>query len=296
MRIAIYFPLSLLLGLLPCAQASSIKVMSFNIRYDGAAGSTSNQQNAWLAESGLHRRDLALRAIADYDPDLLGLQEALKNQVDDVVREFGDLDYYGVGRDDGKQTGEFCCIFFRRARFSKVAEGTFWLNENAEQPGTRFPETCCARIASWIVLQERDAKNRELLVVNTHWDHQVQLAREFSARLIKDRLPSLANGRPIIVMGDLNAGPDNPAIQTLLASGRGAGVELLDSGRQAKTTLRKDEGTFHGFRGRSMGARIDYVLHTAGFQTLQSGILRTSSESRYPSDHYPVTATLEFSK
>lgn len=270
-----------------------IKVMSFNLRYDAGAGEATDRENAWISKSGEHRRDLAMYTIADYDPDLLCVQEALTNQAEDIRAKFPEYAFYGVGRDDGKQEGEYSGIFYRKERFDCRKQGEFWLNEKSDQAGSRFPETCCARIATWVVLRDRHDGN-EFVLLNTHWDHQVQAARVFSAKLIRKRLAELAEGKPVIVTGDLNAQPDNLAFQMLIEPSNASDVQLIDSYRKAHSQVADEEATYHGFRGSVRGARIDYVLHSSEFRTKVAGIERWHLGQRYPSDHYPVTATLEF--
>jgi exonuclease III len=67
---------------------------------------------------------------------------------------------------------------------------------------------------------------------------------------------------------------------------------LVDSYRQVTPTIGRDEATYHGFSGRTLGSRIDFVLHDGSFETLDAAIVRTNYSGRYPSDHFPVTATL----
>ncbi|MEQ8211601.1 MAG: endonuclease/exonuclease/phosphatase family protein [Lacipirellulaceae bacterium] len=286
-------------------QPHASRVMSFNIRFDEAEGYLSPKENSWISLSGKHRRDLVLQMVSDFDPDILCLQEPLMNQVQDIRRMLTKHGFYGVGRDDGKQTGEYCAILFRRSRFEPVDQGTFWLNEQADQPGSRYPKTCCARIASWIILNDLLAEGRELVVLNTHWDHQIQDSRLFSAVLIRKRLPELAGDRPILVMGDLNVPPENPAFTQLVTPTQENPLRLIDSYRSVyplpepidevrdQFRLRAEEGTFNNFKGWTYGNRIDFILHSKHFRTLEAGIVRFNKEGRYPSDHFPVTATLQ---
>ncbi len=271
-----------------------LKVMSFNIRYDGSPGKPSDEENAWLATSGQHRRDMVFQVLADCDPDILCLQEALKNQIADLQGALPGHAFYGVGRDDGVEKGEYSGIFFRRDRFAKRDEGSFWLNKDPDQPGTKFPKTCCARLASWLILQDKQANNREFLMLNTHWDHQIQDSRLFSAPLIRQRMKALAGNLPYLVAGDLNVRTDNRAFQLLKTATPDNRLELLDSYREMHPQPEKNEGTFHGFRGNTDGPRIDFVLHSQSFRTTSADIVRTHEQLRYPSDHYPVTATLVF--
>ena len=272
--------------------AAPMTVMSFNVRWGNAVSEPSGQENAWVAATGLHRRDLARQLVAEGDPDILCLQEALKHQVEDLQGALPDHVFYGVGRDDGVEKGEYCGIFFRRDRFTKSDQGNFWLNEDSDQPGTRFPGTCCARLATWVLLKDKQTNHREFLLLNTHWDHQVQAARLFSSKLIRSKLKSLASERPLLLTGDLNVPTDNQSFQLLVNATSENPIALLDSYRKSHPQPEKEEGTFHAFRGNTDGPRIDYVLHSQSFRTQQADIVRMHEKSRYPSDHYPVTATL----
>jgi endonuclease/exonuclease/phosphatase family metal-dependent hydrolase len=272
--------------------AVPIKVMSFNLRFDATAGVAADQANAWMATSGKHRRDIALQVVRDFDPDLLCVQEALANQIEDLQTALKGHRFYGLGRDDGRKAGEYCGIFYRHDRLAVVDQGTFWLNEAPDQPGTRYPGTCCARIASWMILRDQADGDEELVLLNTHWDHQIQAARLFSAQLIRQRLSQLAGTRPIVIVGDLNVTTDNPAFRRLVGSTSSGALALSDSFRQVQAKPQENEATFHGFRGNAAGRRIDFVLHTDDFQTVAAQIVRSHQEGRFPSDHFPVTATI----
>ena len=290
------FGKTLLCLLLSCMAGSAaatppLSVMSFNIRFDATAGVAADQANAWLATSGIHRRDIALQVAGEVDPDLLCIQEALTNQVEDLQAALPTHGFYGVGRDNGQEAGEYCGVFYRQDRFAAIDQGTFWLNEKSDQPGTRYPKTCCARIASWVLLRDKAAGGREYLLVNTHWDHQIQDARRFSATLIRQRLKTLAAGRPILLAGDLNVSDDNPAFQLLLGSTADGTLALTDSYRKAHAKPQENEGTYHAFRGNTDGNRIDYVLCSDDFQVRSAEIIRTHQRQQYPSDHFPVVVT-----
>jgi endonuclease/exonuclease/phosphatase family metal-dependent hydrolase len=266
-----------------------IKTMSFNIRFDN--GSPSNATNAWISTTGTSRRDLAISVINDFGPDILGVQEALNNQVNDLKSGLPQYGFYGVGRDNGATAGEYSGIFYRSDRFTQTNHGTFWLSNTPDVPSF-FPGTCCRRIASWAILEDNQAGNREYFVLNTHWDHQIQAAREHSAQLIRQRINTLAGGRPLIVMGDLNASESNVAFLDLIGSNDPGGFQLLDSYREVAPVRDRHEATFNGFTGATFGFRVDYVLHNVFFQTDDASIVRTDFSGSYPSDHYPVTALL----
>ncbi|MCA9103737.1 MAG: endonuclease/exonuclease/phosphatase family protein [Planctomycetales bacterium] len=272
-----------------CTAAEPIKVMSFNIRYD--SGAPSSADDRWISTVGANRRDLATTVINDFAPDILGVQEALYNQVADLQAALPDHGFYGVGREDGRNSGEFSGIYYRADRFTRVDQGTFWLTTTPASV-SKYPGTCCYRIASWAILADATAGGQEYFVLNTHWDHQVQAAREFAAALIRDQLDTLAGDRPLIVMGDLNANENNAAYRELVGVNDPGGLQLLDSYREVVPVRTALEASFHGFTGGTYGSRIDFVLHSDAFVAEDATIVRTSFDGSYPSDHFPVTATL----
>ena len=287
--------LSVVLFLLAHALASAaepFKVMSFNLRGDFDGGVATDKPTGWLRKDGEHRRELALRLAREADADLLGVQEAYHNQVQELDAALPGHAFVGVGRDDGAEKGEHSCLYYRTSRFELIDSGTFWLSKTPDKPST-YPGAACPRIATWAVLRDREADGRELLVVNTHWDHVSAEARRYSAELIRERLKELVGNRAAIVIGDLNATEEDESITTLIG---GDDQRLTDSYREFHPQRRDDERSFHDFQGGEEGSRIDYIVHTAGLRATAAEIVRTAYDGRYPSDHYPVTATLEWNE
>lgn len=265
------------------AAPPTLEVMTFNIRYDLGLGGS--DPDAW-ANPDAPRRERALTTLAEVDPDIFGVQEALYPQVLDLEEGLPEYAWYGVGRESGGLAGEFSAVYWRRSRFLEADSGTFWLSETPDVPGTVFPGSATLRIASWVRLVDRDDGDRELLVLNTHWDHESQESRERSAALVVERIAELGDER-VLVTGDMNATEESVAIGTLLASG------LLDAYRAVHPDRQPDEATFHGFDGEPEGSRIDFVLHTADRRATAAEIVRREFDGLYPSDHFPVTASLE---
>src|SRR5262249_16334329 len=139
------------------------------------------------------RRERAVRIVREINPDLLGVQEAREPQIEDFEHSLPEYDFYGIGRDDGKTGGEFSGIFYRKERFTRKGEGSFWLSATPDEPGTTFSYNKLPRIASWVRLTDNKSK-REFVFLNMHWDHQDEQAREKSATLVRQRLASLASG------------------------------------------------------------------------------------------------------
>jgi endonuclease/exonuclease/phosphatase family metal-dependent hydrolase len=137
---------------------------------------------------------------------------------------------------------------------------------------------------------ERDT-GRPLYIYNVHFDHESQESRERSAALLIERIQGRADADPIIVAGDFNAGEDNPAMEILRGAGRAAGPRLRDSYRVLHPAA-TEVGTFNGFDGTASGPKIDGVFVSDGWRVDAAAIVRTSIDGRYPSDHFPVVATL----
>jgi endonuclease/exonuclease/phosphatase family metal-dependent hydrolase len=260
----------------PAAGGEPVRVMTFNIRY----GTAPDGENAWP-----HRRELVFKVIRDFSPDILGLQEALRSQIDELESELPEYTRVGVGRDaDGG--GEYSALLIRKARFDLSDAGTFWLSATPETPGSRTWGNNLPRIVTWARMLDR-TNSRRLIAANTHWDHESQPARLESAQLMAERLRQLsASGEPVVVTGDFNAAPNNPAIPKLIE-----GAELKDS-FSLKHPDKKDIGTFNGFGERLQPFKIDSVFINDKWEVDEAEIVRTKEGDRYPSDHFPVTATL----
>jgi endonuclease/exonuclease/phosphatase family metal-dependent hydrolase len=276
--------LGMLLALLPVAADAAepaLRVMSFNIRY----GTANDGENAWPK-----RRDYLIEVIREFDPDLLGTQEVLASQADFLAEKLADYTLVGVGRDDGKRRGEFSAALYKKARFEPVDSGTFWLSETPDKPGSKSWDSSLPRVATWVRLRDKQADGRELLWLNTHWDHRGRQARVEAGKLIRRWINEHAAGSPTILTGDLNVPEDNEGFRALVTSE--GEPRLFDAYRKLHPEAQPDEGTFHGFNGGTRGRRIDFVLGTAELRVTEADILRASRAGLYPSDHYPVTAVL----
>jgi endonuclease/exonuclease/phosphatase family metal-dependent hydrolase len=274
------------------AEPVELRVMSFNIRYSYGKPHEEASENDWT-DPERPRRERVVRVIRENLPDILGVQEARHLQIVDLRAAFPEFDFYGIGRDDGQTEGEYSGIFFLKDRFKQIGAGSFWLSTTPEKPGTTFytARDAVPRIASWVRLADNKS-GRELFVLNMHWDHISVPAREQSAGLVRSRLTDLAEGVPAIVMGDLNAPEDSKAVTELVGVKGAAGRPLLDSFRALHAERTREESTFSAWNGRTAGSRIDFILHTDEFTPTAASIVRTSYDGRWPSDHYPVTATL----
>ena len=269
-----------------CAAAGSprgepgpaLAVMSFNLRYATA----NDGPDAWPA-----RREMLFDLVRKHGPDILGTQEALRGQLDELGRAIPGYTEVGVGRDDGREAGEYAAILVRSARLDVIDQGTFWFSDTPAIPGSMTWGNRVTRICTWVRLRDRTS-GRTFFVYNLHLDHESQPSRERSTRLLAERIAGRTPADPFIVTGDFNSGEDNAALRSLTAEAAGAG-RLVDSYRRLHP---RDSvvGTYHAFRGTATGEKIDHILLSPGWEVTDASIDRTSRAGRYPSDHFPVTA------
>ncbi len=270
------------------APADAIRIMTFNLRY----GTADDGENGWE-----HRRGLVDAVVTGFAPDLLGTQECLALQRDHLQQVLPDHQAIAVGRDDGKDAGEMCALFVDARRFAVLASGHFWLSEAPDVVGSRGWDAALPRIATWARLADACAGGRELLVVNTHWDHVGAQARRASARLVRARATELAQGAPVLVMGDFNTpidavGPDDAG--RILREGTADGrPRLLDTFAAAAAPAL---GTYHAFTGVPQPGRIDAILATVEVSVLAAAVVDTSAGGRFPSDHFPVIAVVRLDR
>jgi len=280
----------------PAGSATELRVMSFNIH---GMDFSVNDPDAWFyypsgfdpqdpTSGGPHRRDRVYQVIRDYAPDIWAVQELHQQQQPLIEADLPEFHYYGVGRDGGGN-GDRNGIFYRADRFDLLASGDFWLSETPDTPGTTFPafDDGNHRMVSWVKLHDR-AANLDYFVFGTHWSLDTTAERR-SAQLIRQRLDGITGGLPTLFLGDLNATASETSVRTLRGVGDPDGPFLRD----AYADLGLPEGrTYHANNGGISGSRIDHILYTQPtFVPLAASIVRTTPTGRYPSDHYPVTAT-----
>jgi endonuclease/exonuclease/phosphatase family metal-dependent hydrolase len=259
-----------------------LRVMSFNIRYGNAA----DGENRWD-----NRRELVIETIRRFNPDLLGTQETLQFQAEFVGAQLPAHTRVGRGRDDGHDKGEQVTIFFKTDRFDELATGHFWLSAHPDRAGSRSWDSAITRMVTWAKL--RDRKNdRTFLWLNTHWDHVGVLARIESAQLMRRWLAQHARNVPLIITGDFNCHEDALPYRLLLGE-QGSEPKLTDTYRRVHPRRQPDEASFHAFSGKPEGSRIDWILCSPQFVPVEAAIDRFGKNARYPSDHFPVTATLQ---
>lgn len=260
--------------------ATALRVMSYNVRYDNPA----DGPNSWQ-----HRKERVAHLIHSHQPDLLGLQEVLHNQLTYLEEELADYSRIGVGRKDGKQAGEFSPIFYDRKKLEVLDSGTFWLSTTPLQPSIGW-DASLERIATWAVFRYRRSGDT-VAFFNTHFDHRGTQAREESARLLLEKVEAHAAQYPVVVTGDFNSNPQSIPYQLLTQD-----HTLRDALTISEVPHVGPHQSFSGFEATSSlpGDRIDYVFVSSQVQVVRHSIDASSNDQYFPSDHLPVIAEVKW--
>jgi len=265
--------------------AQPLKVMSFNVRYDNPADASNNWQ---------YRRDRVADAINFYDADVVGTQEVLKNQLDDLKVRLPRYGMVGVGREDGKTQGEYAALWYKSDKFSVVDSGNFWLSETPEVAGSMGWDGACVRVATWAVLRDK-ITGAEIFALNTHLDHVGEIARREGVTLILDKVHELSGGRPTVVTGDFNSTPDSDVVAHV--TGSDIKHHLIDS-RAASPLVYGPAWSYHDYFNLPYAERvlIDYVFVSDNVTVKSYGVLAETDGDAFLSDHCPVLVNLEINQ
>lgn len=256
----------------PEATPSELVVMSFNLRFASDDG-----ENRWS-----QRREALAATIRGEKPDVIGTQEGLYHQLEDISRDLPDYRYVGLGRRGGSND-EFCAIFYRKERFDVTAYDHFWLSERPREIGSTSYDAKLPRMVTWARLRDR-VTEQAYYIVNTHFDHAHEISREKSATQLHEFVRTLETKDPVIVTGDFNAAAETTTPwRTLTEDGA-----LIDSFVEAGFADPLP-GTFHDFTGdASARGRIDWILYRGNMSPREPRIVRPRADGVYPSDHFPV--------
>ncbi len=259
-------------------QAQNLTIMSYNLRFDNPRDSANNWQ---------FRKEALAQLVQKHQPDLLGTQEGLYQQIVDLADLLPDYQWIGVGRDDGKQAGEMMAIFYRPARVELLAAGHFWLSELPLEAGSRSWESACARMLTWGKFRDRHT-GKLFWHFNTHFDHYSAQARAMGARLINRKLPEIAAEGLSFLTADMNFTPQDATYQIV--------AEKWADCQKLASKIRHQNSSFNGFAARKPNMLIDYVwVNAPQAVKVKSYEIDESkkSDGRFPSDHFPLIIRLK---
>jgi len=252
-------------------------VMSFNLRY-----ASMTPPNAWP-----DRRPLVKEVIQNYSPDLIGTQEGLYLQIKHLATDLPAYSWIGTGRDGGSR-GEFMAIFYKHAELEPLEYDHFWLSDTPDVIGSTTWGNSNRRMVTWVKF--RHAKTgKEFYFLNTHFDHQIQPAREKSATLVRSRIEALKTDLPVLLVGDFNANAETNKAYHILTDGG----FLTDTWKASPKRINEGIATFNSFKGQNPnGPRIDWILSRGDVTTDKAEIITFARDGQYPSDHFPIAAWL----
>lgn len=264
-------------------QSQELNVMTFNIRLNVKSDSL----NAWP-----YRKDKAASQILFHNVHLLGVQEALHEQMVDLGNSLAQYKYAGVGRDDGKTKGEYSAIFYDTTRLSLLGSSTFWLSLTPEVPGSKSWDAAITRIVTWAKFRDMESK-KVFFAFNTHFDHMGQEARRESAKLLKQKVKEIAGNEPVIITGDFNSKPSDDPIR--IVTDLNDKDHFTDTKHISATPHYGPEGTFNAFTSKETDNEpIDFIFIKGKWKVLQHATLSQTWGGRFSSDHFPVFVKISF--
>ncbi len=300
----------------PQPERAKLRVGTYNIRLSAADGGTPNAWNERKAD--------LVALIRRLDLDAFGAQEVRPGQAAYLREQLPEFAFVGDHRGADRVSDEASPVFYRRDRFDVEKSGTFWLSETPDVPGVKGWGAACPRVCSYLVLKDK-ATGRRFCFANTHTDHVSALAREKGMLLVIDRMKAFGDGAPIIFTGDHNCRETEApavAVAALLKNALYAtktppvgpwrtfnGWHWRDTERSTAEALGKpvnvrnalygspdaDKLKNGGYTWEDFGARIDYIYVSPDVTVLDYATVADPRPGRklYPSDHFPVVATVE---
>lgn len=261
--------------------AQDLNVMTFNIRYNTSADSL----NAWP-----YRKDNVASQILFHEAHIIGVQEALHGQMMDLQERLPQYKFAGVGRDDGKEKGEYSAIFYDTTRLQPLQSKTFWLSQTPGIAGSKGWDAQITRIVTWVKFRDRKTK-KIFFAFNTHFDHIGKEARKESAKLLLQKVKEIAGSTPAFVTGDFNAEPTDEPIQVI--ADKNNPLRLTDSKEISKTPHYGPAGTFNGFKNKERNDQpIDYIFLKGKWKVKKHATLSQTWEGRFASDHFAVLSMI----
>lgn len=253
-------------------------IMSYNIRYNNQ----SDNENWWEK-----RKEEIVQMLQYYHPDIFGIQEGLINQVKYLDKELIGYAYVGVGRDDGKEKGEFTSIYYNTDKLELIDTETYWLSETPDSISVGW-DASMNRITTYGSF--RNMINKDTLhVFNCHYDHIGPIAREMSSKLILSFIRQKGlEKKNVVVTGDFNSEPDSPPIQVLKKM-------LDDTYEESQFPAYGPVGTFNGFDPMmTPQRRIDYVFSRNIEVIKYRCIDDRRNNNLWLSDHLPVLVEVKY--
>jgi endonuclease/exonuclease/phosphatase family metal-dependent hydrolase len=256
----------------------SYQFATYNIKFDDR----NDLENLWK-----DRSNHLINLIQFHKMDLIGTQEGMKNQLDEISSTLK-YPYIGQSREEDGIKGEFSAIFYNPKKFTLIERNTFWLSPTPDIASKGW-DAALNRICTYGKFE--DANGLQFYIFNIHYDHVGQKAREESSKLVLGKIKSINKENiPVILMGDFNVENGNKAYEIIVKS------DFRDSKSLSQNTPYEAIGTFNGYNWDKKPERIiDYIFVNKRIEVLRYGVLTDNYGLKYPSDHFPVMIEVSFS-
>lgn len=248
----------------------SIRIMSFNIR----------------CGEYKKRKNIVPQLILEYAPDTVGIQECTYEWYIQLTEKLPEYEFIGVGRDSGgldENCGEISAVLFRKDKYTLVESDTFWVSETPDEVSYGW-DAACRRICTWVILKNNET-GEEFAHVNTHLDHEGELARVNGSKMVANH--AMTFDMPTVLTGDFNFKKETDLYNGIIATG------LRDTQDLAENTM--NGKTYHAYEGGEEGKPIDFIFVNDGITSVSTyKIVRDKYGRKYSSDHYPIYSDVRF--
>ena len=266
----------------PDAGKPGVMIMSFNVRYGGAAEDTGDKD--WN-----NRRVGCYKMINTLRPVLMGVQECQQSQRTDLKNNCPGYEVIGRSRDN-TENGEQMAIFYQPDSVRIDSWKTFWLTDSPTVV-SKYPAAGhyrCATLAKVTHLKS----GKQFVYINTHLD--LQDVRGYEMGIILDFVRSDAgdlkdpNRLPVVLSADWNDTEDSSIFTEMYET---------EKFKNARKEARSGDayGTFNGFSNPNSSTKIDHIFYRDFSSCSKFVTVRQKWEGyQFISDHYPVYAILKF--
>ncbi len=247
------------------------RIVTYNIKY----------AQDWL-DTFDSRKEIIKEQLSSYEADIIAVQEAnygWMNNYDGLPILLEEYNYVGVGREDGKEEGEYAAIFYLKSKYEVLESNTIWLSQTPNEVSIGW-DASTYRIMTYVTLKNKETEE-VLTIYNTHLDHIGEVAKEESTNLILEKINNTNN--PYILVGDLNFPTFNKLYDEY--------TELLDDSYNiAKDKMKYGTINYNYNLNFIHFIRIDYVFMSKDeFEVINYRIDPTYKfEDKPVSDHFPI--------
>ena len=274
------FVLFACLMMVGCSEpALEMRAATYNVRFDSA-------DDAANGDSWAERKGSVADVILRHDFDIVGTQEASKDQMPELAELLPGYDYiyHSYGISEGFHN---CATYYKRDKYELLDQGTFWYSETPEVESIGW-DANDHRLCHWGHFRDR-ATGREFFYLNSHLYWRLEVARANSGKVLVDQVRKIAGDKPVIAVGDYNSREETPQVKDILTLLRDA-YTVSETAPAGPVNTDLGGGNFLG----PAKARIDYLFVSDHVRVKDYTVIDDKCENgHYPSDHLPIVCSVE---